>query len=134
MASDPQKHSLLRTINRMTASNILDESDELLSCHVQLIYAWGDKEPLPQAHERFEVVQELLHVLATSKLVACVLNDPNVAEVTWPREGYGRSPLVRLVPGVLVCLLQSFSCQQTAQKVCVIGGAAKHGLSHKDGI
>lgn len=94
------EHELLGRINEMVATNILDESDELLNCRVQLVYSWGRKEPLQAAQTRFDVAIELLKVLSTSDIVAQMLRDPDVAEVTQPQEGLGRNPLVRLVPGV----------------------------------
>jgi hypothetical protein len=79
--------------------DILDESDALLNCKQQLIYACGDQQDLPDAAIRGQVVQELLHVLATNKVVTRLLKDPHVSETVRHKGRYGSMDNIRLVQG-----------------------------------
>jgi hypothetical protein len=100
MAGTPV-HSALAAIHNFPSIDILDESDALLDSRVQLIYATGDKEPLPDCVIRCENVQELLHALDTDAGVAEVLSDLNVAEVVQQDGRWGGMRSIRLVQGVL---------------------------------
>jgi hypothetical protein len=89
----------LADLQRQPVIDILDESDELLSCKQQLIYAWGAQQDLPDAAIRGRVPQELLHVLATKEQVKSILKDPHVSEIVRHKGRYGAMDNIRFVQG-----------------------------------
>jgi hypothetical protein len=93
----------LGDIHKQPFIDILDESDALLNCKQQLVYAWGKQEDLPDATARWQVPQELLHVLATNREVQDLLADPHVAEIVRHTGRCGAMDEIRLVRGVLRC-------------------------------
>lgn len=97
--ADTPEFAALAELQREPVVDILDECDAYLETHVQLIYAWGDQQPLPEGVLRAEVVAELLRVLARDDRVAALLADRNVAEVLLPQGRLGGAPGVRLVRG-----------------------------------
>jgi Protein of unknown function (DUF3638) len=52
---DPQVSNGLRELHAQPAVDILDESDAILSCKQQLVYAWGEQQDLPDDCLRWEV-------------------------------------------------------------------------------
>jgi hypothetical protein len=95
----------LADIQRQPVIDILDESDALLNCKQQLVYAWGAQQDLPDAATRWQVPQELLHVLATNEEVKSILKDPHVAEIVRHKGRYGAMDKIRLVQGGCLTLL-----------------------------
>jgi hypothetical protein len=91
----------LADFHKQPVIDILDESDALLSCKQQLVYAWGRQEDLPDSVARWQVAQEVIHVLVTNEEVQSILSDPHVAEVQKHEGRYGAMDAVRLVRGAL---------------------------------
>lgn len=79
--------------------DILDESDEQLSCKHQQVYAWGNPEALAALHERMDVIQAVLNVLQCNDAVRQLLADGSIANVHRHSNRYGSMPEVRLLQG-----------------------------------
>jgi hypothetical protein len=97
----PDVFAALGDLHKQPVIDILDESDALLNCKQQLVYAWGKQEDLPDAVTRWQVPQELLHVLATNKEVQDILSDQHVAQIQRHEGRYGAMDDIRLVRGLL---------------------------------
>lgn len=100
----PDVSAALAELEALPVIDILDESDALLTCKQQLVYAWGKQDDLPDAATRWQVPQELLHVLATDVEVQNLLADPHVAEVVQHEGRYGAMNDIRLVRGTALPL------------------------------
>ena len=87
--------------------DIVDESDAYLDSRVQLIYAFGSKQPLPHCVVRSGVVSELLHALSSDASVRAILADPQVAEVAMSGRRWGAALDVRLVQGACSLFLHT---------------------------
>jgi hypothetical protein len=74
----------IQQIHELPYRDLFDESDEILRHEYQLIYAVGDREPLPSGQRRWHAAQALLHILKadTTGTVAQVLEPVAI----WQRE------------------------------------------------
>ena len=97
--SKPEVSAALSRLVALPFLDILDESDALLSCKQQLVYAWGSHQDLPDATVRWQVPMELLHVLATNADVQALIADPHVANVVRHKGRFGGMNDTRLVRG-----------------------------------
>jgi hypothetical protein len=75
------------------ARDILDESDELLSCQYQLIYTSGTQRHLDDAPDRWTTVQQTLSLLSTLLLP---ISRTHPREVEYLERGPGCFPALRL--------------------------------------
>lgn len=83
--------------------DILDESDELLSCKYQQVYACGTPGPLADLEERLVVIQAVLKALHCNGAVRQLLADTSIANVHQHSNRYGSMPEVRLLQGKRHC-------------------------------
>ena len=70
----------LQRLHAQSTIEIIDETDAYLDPRVQLIYAYGSREALPERETRCEMASELLHQVASNAAVEALLADPRVAE------------------------------------------------------
>ena len=102
--AQPDVAQALAELHARPVVDILDESDALLSCRQQLIYAWGVQEALPDDAVRWNVQMEILHAIAEDADVQAMLQDPLLAEVVHYPGRPGAMPETRLVRGApLAC-------------------------------
>ena len=66
---------------------------------MQLIYAYGSREALPERETRCEMASELLHQVASNAAVEALLADPRVAETQAHTGRWGAMPDLRLIQG-----------------------------------
>jgi hypothetical protein len=75
---------------------LLDESDELLHVQYQLVYTFGDQQPLDDSPDRWVTIMDMLNLVTQSDTLPRLMEDfPGC--IQYNQRGHGRFPLLRLL-------------------------------------